>query len=132
MQSAVGLQTLTIPILALGYLTHVYVAHSWLDRRRDHDSDSPVGDRFLFSTSGNAKFQDQIDPPCRPLERATGTRLERSQAIAVSPTGALITSSGVALIQRIWSTGPGPYPLFTPEATSASDLPRTPLPAPRK
>jgi len=78
------------PILAIGYLIHVCFAHSWLDCRCDHDSVSPICHRFFVPASGNAKFQNQIDPHCRPFECTRGTPLERSQAIAVPGTKSLI------------------------------------------
>ena len=78
------------PILAIGYLIHVCFAHSWLDCRCDHDSVSPICHRFFVPTSGNAKFQNQINPSCRPSERTRRTPLERSQAIAVPETKSLI------------------------------------------
>ena len=64
--------------LAIGYrlLTHVYFAGSWIDCRRHNDSDAPLCDRFSSSTAGSTKFQNEIDPLCRPFERTRGAHLE--------------------------------------------------------
>ena len=63
-------------LLTIGYLTDVYLARSWIDCRRDHDSDPSPCDRFSLSAPRNTKFQNQIDPLCRPFERTLGTPLE--------------------------------------------------------